>query len=547
MKTTLTHVGTATVIIEFGGIRFITDPVLDPPTEYDLGPITLRSTEGPALTLEELPDIDAVLLSHDEHVDNLDATGRTLLAGRPTVTTVAAAGRLGESAIGLAPWESTELTFRGRSVRVTAMPADHGDTGAEVIGFVLESPDEDGALYLSGDTVYDSALDVIGQRFAIGIAVLHLGAARIAALGDELITMDGAQAAEFAGFLAADVVVPIHFSSWDHFTEGSSEITAAFGAAGLAGRLRWLRPGTAESIEVDARGPFAVEPYATKKRVLAHGREMAVIDEGAGPAFVFVHGDIMSSYLWRNVLPHVRPLGRVVAVDLIGAGDSEKLPDSGPGRYSFTEHARYLDGLLQHLDLGADVTLIGHDWGSNLAIDWAMRNTSRVRGIVFGEAILPPFEWSDWPEPIRPEFEFLRTPDGERAVLEENRFLNNVQRAVFRPISSVELDEIARPYATPGEGRRPTLEWPRSVPLGNVDTPTKAALEAQADWMTRSAIPKLHYRGVPGAVCNGRRAETIAGFANLTEIGVTGTHWTPEDDPHGIGRAIADWVERVLR
>lgn len=546
MQTTLTHVGTATVIIEFGGVRFITDPVLDPPTEYDLGPVTLRSTEGPALTVDELPEIDVVLLSHDEHVDNLDATGRTLLPGRPTVTTAAAAARLGDTAIGLAAWERTELTVRGRRVSITATPADHGDSGADVVGFVIESPDEDQALYVSGDTVYDASLDVIGQRFPIGVAVLHLGAARIEALGDRLITMDGAQAARFSGFLAADVVVPIHFSSWEHFTEGEGEIAAAFAAEGLEDRLRWLAPGVAERIEVAAREPISAEPYGTKRRIRSHDREMAVVDEGDGPAFVFIHGDIMSSYLWRNVLPHVRPLGRVVAVDLIGAGDSDKLPDSAPGRYSFAEHARYLDGLLDALDLGDEVVLVGHDWGSNLAIDWAMRNAPRVRGIVFGEAVLPPFEWSDWPEPIRPEFEFLRTSEGERAVLEENRFLNNVQRAVFRRISDAELAEIERPYSEPGEGRRPTLEWPRSVPLGNADTPTRAALEAQADWMTWAPVPKLHYRGIPGALCNGRRAETVSSFAALTEVGVTGTHWTPEDDPHRIGRAIADWARREL-
>jgi haloalkane dehalogenase len=291
--------------------------------------------------------------------------------------------------------------------------------------------------------------------------------------------------------------------------------------------------------------PIPAAPRFTKRFARAHERTMAYLDEGHGRSVVFLHGDAMSSYLWRNVLPHVEGRGRLVAVDLIGAGDSDKLPGSGPGSYGFAEHAHYLGALLDSLELGDEVVLVGHDWGANLAVDWAMKNSDRVSGIVFGEALMPPFEWFDWPAEVRPEFEYLRTAEGERAVLEENYFVNNVQQAVLRRLSAAELAEIARPYADPGEGRRPTITWPRSVPFGDDRTPTRELLERQAEWMATNPVPKLHFRGVPGALATGRRAAAISKWSNLTEVAVTGLHWTPEDDPHGIGSAVNTWIKEI--
>ncbi|MCX4545708.1 MBL fold metallo-hydrolase [Streptomyces sp. NBC_01565] len=253
MKFTATHIGTATVLLEIGGLRLLTDPVFDPaPAEYRHDPVVLRSTAGPALAVRDLPAVDAVLLSHDDHPDNLDATGRTLLAGRPVLTTESGAGRLGGGAVGLAPWSSYELTVRGTTLRITATPGVHGPVG-DVIGFVVEVEGGGGgraggeaeALYISGDTVYVDALDEIARRFRIGTALLHLGAARIAAFGDgRLITMDAAQGAALTRSLGAHTAVPLHYASWEHFTEDREQITDAFGAAGLADRLHWLTPGT---------------------------------------------------------------------------------------------------------------------------------------------------------------------------------------------------------------------------------------------------------------------------------------------------------------
>ncbi|MGK4579570.1 MBL fold metallo-hydrolase [Kitasatospora sp. HPMI-4] len=250
MKLTVTHIGTATVLLEMAGLRLLTDPVFDPaPAEYRHGPVVLRSHGTPALGVEQLPQVDAVLLSHDEHPDNLDATGRTLLAGRPVLTTVSGAARLGGGAVGLAPWATHTLTVGDRTLRVTGTPGVHGPVG-DVTGFVIEVPGEDEAVYISGDTVHFPELDEIGRRFRIGTALLHLGAARLSAFGGgELITMDAAQAAALTRSLDARRVIPVHYTSWEHFTEGREETSAHFAASGLADRLHWLIPGVTEPLD----------------------------------------------------------------------------------------------------------------------------------------------------------------------------------------------------------------------------------------------------------------------------------------------------------
>ena len=250
MQTTLTHIGTATMLVEFGGLTFLTDPVFDPaPTEYVSGPVILRSTIEPAISASELRPFDAVLLSHDEHPDNLDEAGRRLLAGKPVMTTQSGAGRLGGQAVGIAPWSSHTFAVGETSVIITATPAHHGPAG-DVVGFILRVPGEEKVLYISGDTTYESDLDRIGDLFSVGVAVLHLGAAKFAILGDQMISMDSANAAKFTASLAADAVVPIHFSSWEHFTETEDEIAASFAGAGLTDRLKWLTPGVPRVLEV---------------------------------------------------------------------------------------------------------------------------------------------------------------------------------------------------------------------------------------------------------------------------------------------------------
>ncbi|MEU3980406.1 haloalkane dehalogenase [Streptomyces sp. NPDC026672] len=291
----------------------------------------------------------------------------------------------------------------------------------------------------------------------------------------------------------------------------------------------------------------AVSPF-TKRRVDVLGRTMAYVDEGTGVPVVFVHGDVMSSFLWRNVIPHLDGgRTRSLAVDLIGAGDSDKLPDSGPGSYSFATHARHFDAWMEALDLGDGVVLVGHDWGANVAFDWAMRNEGRVRGLAFSEAITPPFDWEDWPEGMRPQFAYLRTAEGEKDVLENNFFVHAAPQTITRMLAPAELAEIVRPYARPGEDRRPTSDWPREVPFGDDRGETRTALESQAAWLARTPVPKLHLPGVPGGIARlgGRKRELIGTWPNLTEAPVPGLHWTPEDAPHAMGAALAEWLRAL--
>jgi haloalkane dehalogenase len=284
---------------------------------------------------------------------------------------------------------------------------------------------------------------------------------------------------------------------------------------------------------------------APKRRLAALGHTMAYYEMGSGSPIVFLHGDAMSSYLWRQIVPHTAELGRSIALDLIGAGDSDKLADAGPDSYRFAEHARYLEAALEALDLGDDVVLVGHDWGANLAFDWAMNHADRIKGIAFSEAVLPPFEWDDWPAPLHGLFQLMRSPEGEIETLQNNIFVLGATQNVTRVLSEQEIAEIVRPYADPGEGRRPTVTWPREVPLGEEPTPTHKAIGLHTEWLRTSALPKLHLQGVPGGLDFGRRVETIRSFPNLTQRKVSGWHFTPEDDPHAMGRAIVEWVRNL--
>ncbi|GAA3289718.1 MBL fold metallo-hydrolase [Streptomyces cinereospinus] len=247
MKTTLTCIGTATVLLEAGGLNLLTDPVFDhAPVEYPTGPVTLRSLVGPAVEPADLPVLDAILLSHDEHPDNLDVAGRALLDGRTVLTTVSGAGRLGGDAVGLAPWETHEITGERGTLLVTATPGRHA---GDVIGFLIRTPGEEKALYVSGDTVYYDELDEIGRRCSVGTAVLHFGAAVVPFFGADPITMDGEQGARLARSLGAETVVPVHYDAWDHFTEGRDGIVDAFTRAGLPHLLRWPERGVRTVID----------------------------------------------------------------------------------------------------------------------------------------------------------------------------------------------------------------------------------------------------------------------------------------------------------
>ncbi|MEM7141127.1 MAG: haloalkane dehalogenase [Actinomycetota bacterium] len=287
----------------------------------------------------------------------------------------------------------------------------------------------------------------------------------------------------------------------------------------------------------------AIDPTPlSKSYATVNGKRMAYHESGEGDAIVFLHGNPTSSYLWRNIVPHLSGLGRCIAPDLIGQGDSDKLDDTGPDSYRFVHHREYLDALLDQLDLGDNVTLVIHDWGSALGFDWARRHADRVAGIAFMEAIVRPVTWDEWPEAATGIFQGFRSEAGEEMVIEKNLFVEAVLPAsILRQLTEEEHDEYRRPFTEP-EHRRPTLTWPRQIPLAGEPEDVVAIVQDYADWLAGSDLPKLFVNAEPGAILTGAQREFVRGWPNLSEVTVAGNHFIQEDSPHEIGAAIADWL-----
>ena len=277
-------------------------------------------------------------------------------------------------------------------------------------------------------------------------------------------------------------------------------------------------------------------------------KSMAYFDsgavEGVARTFLFLHGNPTSSYLWRNIIPHVAGLGRCVAPDLIGQGDSDKLDDVGPDSYRFVEHRAWLDGLLDQLDLGDEVILVIHDWGSALGFDWARRHPDRVAGVAYMEAIVRPVSsWDDWPANARGIFQGFRSEAGEEMVLDKNLFVEAVlPSAILRGLTPEEHAEYRRPFAAAGEDRRPTLTWPRQIPIEGEPADVVRIVGDYAEFMAASDLPKLFVNADPGAILTGAQREFCRTWPNQTEVQVAGNHFIQEDSPHEIGEAIAEWL-----
>lgn len=291
---------------------------------------------------------------------------------------------------------------------------------------------------------------------------------------------------------------------------------------------------------------IGTRPFATKKFIEIKGRSMAYIDEGSGDPIVFQHGNPTSSYLWRNVMPHCKGLGRLIACDLIGMGDSDKLSPSGPERYSYVEQREFLHGLWEELRLGDKVILVLHDWGSALGFDWAMKHCDRVQGIVYMESIVMPIGWEDFPEQVRDLFRAFRSPAGEQLVLKDNVFVEQVlPGAIMRPTSAEEMGYYRKPFLASGEDRRPTLSWPRQIPIDGEPADVVAIVAEYAAWLTKSNVPKLFVNAEPGALLKGRARDFCRTWPNQTEVTVQGAHFIQEDSPDEIGTAVADFVRRL--
>ncbi len=287
---------------------------------------------------------------------------------------------------------------------------------------------------------------------------------------------------------------------------------------------------------------ISAEERYDKKNLEVLGSKMAYVETGSGDPVVFLHGNPTSSYLWRNVIPHLEGRWRCIAPDLIGMGDSDKLEPSGPDRYTFVEHRRYLDALLEALGVTENVTLVVHDWGSALGFDWASRHRSAMTGIAYMEAILMPLTWEQWPEAARGVFQGFRSPAGEAMVLEHNVFVERVLPAsVLRELDEQEMEVYRRPFREPGESRRPTLTWPRQLPIEGEPAEVVEIVESYGAWLASSDLPKLFVNALPGAILTGEPREFCRSWPNQQEVTVEGIHFIQEDSPDEIGQAVAKW------
>jgi haloalkane dehalogenase len=290
------------------------------------------------------------------------------------------------------------------------------------------------------------------------------------------------------------------------------------------------------------------EPFP-KSHVTVAGKRMAYVDLGADePVFLFLHGNPTSSYLWRNVMPEVAGLGRGIAPDLIGMGDSDKLDNPGPLTYRFATHREFLWRFIDTV-IGPErpVVLVAHDWGSALAFDWANQHRERVAGIAYMEAIVRPLSWAEWPEASRRVFQGFRAPSGEEMILDRNIFVDRVlPGSILRKLMPEEMAEYRRPFRN-REDRWPTLAWPREIPIDGEPADVVALVGAYAEGMAQNEIPKLFVNAEPGAILTGAPREFCRRWPNQTEVTARGSHFIQEDSGPEIGRAIVAWAATLPR
>lgn len=284
-----------------------------------------------------------------------------------------------------------------------------------------------------------------------------------------------------------------------------------------------------------------------KKFQEVNGKNIAYVEAGEGDPIVLLHGNPTSSYLWRNVIPHLERVGRVIAPDLIGQGDSDKLLASeGSEPYTFQVAYDYLAGLLEELGINKNVTLVIHDWGSALGFHWAQMHADAVRGVAYMEGIVCPVTWEDWPESARGIFKGFRSEKGEDLVLQRNMFVEAVlPSSVIRDLSEEEMDHYRRAFLTP-EDRHPTLNWPRQIPIDNEPAHMVKLVDSYGQWMLgNTSLPKLFINANPGSILTGKAREFCRSWPNQTEVTVAGLHFIQEDSPNEIGSAVAQWLGAI--
>lgn len=290
----------------------------------------------------------------------------------------------------------------------------------------------------------------------------------------------------------------------------------------------------------------ATMPYE-KNFKKVNGKRIAYIEVGEGEPIVLLHGNPTSSYIWRNVIPHLESHGRVIVPDLIGHGDSEKLSiNEGPQRYSFDVTYSYLSKLLEELDITRNVTLVIHDWGSVLGFYWAQQHPDAVKGIAYMEGIVCPLTWNDWPESARGIFKGFRSEKGEDLILQRNMFVEAVlPSSVIRNLTSEEMAQYRKPFSSPDD-RQPTLNWPRQIPIEGEPAGMVNLVASYGCWMAASKnIPKLFVNAAPGSILTGKARDFCRTWPNQKEVMVAGMHFIQEDSPHQIGTSVANWINTI--
>jgi haloalkane dehalogenase len=287
------------------------------------------------------------------------------------------------------------------------------------------------------------------------------------------------------------------------------------------------------------------EQPLTKKSVDVLDSRMAYHERGEGAPVLLLHGNPTSSYLWRDVIPELAGRGRLIAPDLIGMGDSGKLPNPGPDTYRFTTHRRYLDAFIDAaIGRSAPIVLVVHDWGSALGFDWANRHRDRIRGIAYMEAIVRPIaSWEEWSPQAVPIFQGFRSDKGEAMILDRNMFVERVlPGSVLRKLTEAEMAEYRRPFPE-REHRWPTLTWPRQIPIAGEPADVVAISADYSRWMAENEVPKLFVNAEPGAILIGASRGFCRSWNNQSEVTVPGSHFIQEDSGPAIGKAVAGWMQ----
>ena len=287
------------------------------------------------------------------------------------------------------------------------------------------------------------------------------------------------------------------------------------------------------------------EKELEKKFIEVLGKKMAYHERGEGNPIVFQHGNPTSSYLWRNIIPHLESQGRCIAIDLIGMGDSEKLEDQGNNTYSYDVQKKYFDACLKELNIDNDIIFVIHDWGSSLGFNWSFENQNNVKGICYMEAIVKNLYWESWPDDATSIFQGFRSDAGEELILKKNLFIEGVlPSAIIRDLSKKEMTVYRKPFLNELE-RRPTLDWPRQIPINGEPEEVCAIVEKYSGWMSENEIPKLFINAEPGSILVGKQREFCRAWKNQKEVTVSGSHFIQEDSPHEIGQVISEWVKTI--